>query len=473
MDGFVPDLMSADDTAALLSRAGFEPAIAEAWIGAAPMPTGDWAADAASFGRYWQLGADLLARLPAKAQRDPAAHQAGEAIKHQGRAARFRFLGRHAAATYDRLTASRSRFVRVEDLATAAAALLPGLVPTAATVAAESAQKQADKDGHEIDQGIFFNQVLADPACGLHLCHTMLLPRPESREALATFLRDGRVDLGPARVERRGKAAALVLDNQRFLNAEDDSTLVPVEIATDVCLLDPQSDVVLLRGSVIDHGKYAGRRVFNAGINLTHLYYGKIPLLWYLRRDLGFVSKIVRGLAKTYVTPDEVSGDSIEKLWICAVDTFAIGGGCQILLACDYSIAERGAYMTLPARKEGIIPAMANLRLARFVGDRIARQAIMYERRLECDSPDGLKVVDEIAAPDAMEATIDRVIADLTGSGIVSAASNRRAFRVALEPLDLFRRYAAVYAREQAYCHFSPALISNLEHYWNAQSRRA
>ena len=40
-------------------------------------------------------------------------------------------------------------------------------------------------------------------------------------------------------------------------------------------------------------------------------------------------------------------------------------------------------------------------------------------------------------------------------------------------PLDTFRRYAALYAREQAYCHFSPALISNLEQYWNAANRRA
>ena len=39
------------------------------------------------------------------------------------------------------------------------------------------------------------------------------------------------------------------------------------------------------------------------------------------------------------------------------------------------------AYMTLPARKEGIIPGFANLRLPRFTGDRIARQAIQYEPR--------------------------------------------------------------------------------------------
>jgi len=54
----------------------------------------------------------------------------------------------------------------------------------------------------------------------------------------------------------------------------------------------------------------------------------------------------------------------------------------------------------------------------------------------------------------------------------VSAASNRRAFRVAQEPLDAFRSYMAVYALEQAYCHFSPALIANLEQNWNAKDRK-
>ena len=60
----------------------------------------------------------------------------------------------------------------------------------------------------------------------------------------------------------------------------------------------------------------------------------------------------------------------------------------------------------------------------------------------------------------------------LTNSGAVGAIGNRRAFRVAEEPLDLFRRYCAVYAREQALCHFSPALIANLERYWDAQNRK-
>jgi len=433
----------------------------DAVISAPVAATGDFAADVAAFSAYWRKVREQLDKRP------------NEALKLAAREARFLFLRTHARTLYDRLTDGRRKFVRLERLVYDAAGVVPGLVPTRARVAAESALRQSEKEGVEIDQGILFNQFLADPVCGLHLCHTMLLPREESAEALAKFLRDGQLDLGTAKVERQGKATVLLLSNPRFLNSEDLSTQSATEIGADVCILDPQSQVAVLRGDFVPEGKYAGRRVFNAGINLTHLYYGKIPYLWFLIRDMGFVNKMTRGLARPDVAPDEIAGDSIEKLWISAVDTFAIGGGCQILLATDFNIAARDAYMTLPARKEGIIPAMANLRLARFLGDRMARQAIMYERRFDCDSPEGRLICDEVVEPDAIDRTIDHVVEQLTGSGVVGAIGNRRALRLAAEPLDLFRRYAALYAREQAYCHFSPALIANLELYWNAQSRRA
>lgn len=439
----------------------------------APVAIGDFAADIAAFSAYWRTEAQRLARLPAKPDRDKAAFDFAEAIKQASRDARFVFLRAHARTLYDRLTDSRRKFVRIDDLCYAAAALVPGLVPTQPQVAAEADLRQGDKDGCEIDQGVLCNAFLADPECGRHLCHAMLLPLPQSAEALARFRRDGKLDLGTARVERQGKATVLLFANKRFLNAEDNATQLATEIGADVCLLDPDSQIAVLRGDVVPEGKYAGRRVFNAGINLTHLYYGKIPFLWFLIRDLGFVNKMFRGLARPDITPDEISGDSIEKLWISAVDTFAIGGGCQVLLAMDFNIAASNAYLTLPARKEGIIPGMANLRLPRFTGDRIARQAITYERRIDCDSDIGRMICDEVVAPDKVDAKIVEVIDRLETSGSVGAIGNRRALRVAAEPFDRFREYAAVYAREQAWCHFSPALISNLETYWNAQNRKA
>ena len=63
---------------------------------------------------------------------------------------------------------------------------MPGLAPTRAEVAAESQLRQSEKEGVEIDQGILCNQFLADPACGLHLCHTMLLPRDSFGRAIRT-----------------------------------------------------------------------------------------------------------------------------------------------------------------------------------------------------------------------------------------------------------------------------------------------
>ena len=186
---------------------------------------------------------------------------------------------------------------------------------------------------------------------------------------------------------------------------------------------------------------------------------------------MGYENKMLRGVARNDASPDDLSRSTTEKPWIAVVETFAIGGGCQHLLVMDYVLADAEAYLALPARKEGIIPGMANLRLPRFMGDQLARQAIMYGRRINCDSPEGRLICDEVTSADQIDGALAQIVENLTTSGIVSAVGNRRQFRVGQEPLDLFRQYLALFAKEQAFCHFSDGLISNLERYWNAQSR--
>lgn len=465
----------ASDAAAVerLAAAGLPGAGIREWLQAEPGETTDFPADRRKFSNYWQKSSRLIGRLPPKPRRTEGEQAAAAIVAERAREARVRFLRRHGDAVYDALTVRRSRFVRLDDLVVRAAGVVPGLVPTEQEIAAEDGVLQRDKSGLEIDQGLFLSAVLGSERSGRHLCHAMLLPRPEAQELLPQFERDGAVTLAGASVQRAGKAAVVTQDNPRFLNAEDQTSLDGAEICVDLALLDGASEIAVMRGAVVEHPKYQGRRVFGAGINLTHLYHGRIPFLWYLKRDLGYVNKIYRGLAcADDPPPDEFGGRSIEKPWVAAVEAFAIGGHCQLLLVMDYVLAERSAFLTLPARKEGIIPGAANMRLPRFTGDRIARQAIQYERRLECDSPEGRLICDEIVETGEMDAALERVVGRFTSSGVVSAAGNRRAFRVTQEPLDMCRAYFAVYAREQAYCHFSPALIGNLERYWNAQSRK-
>ena len=452
-------------------RAGLPREDVVAWLASDGALEGDHRRAIDTFSRQWQLGAALVERLPLKPKRTAAQAAAAAAIVARDRAAREKFLGAHVLALYRLLTDDLTKFVRVERLVRDAAAVVPGLVPGNDTLARENALEQRDKDGAEIDQGLFLAHVLANRAAGMHLCHAMLLPRPEATEQTLRFAERGKLEFEGATLERRGKAAVVTMRNPRYLNAEDETSLDGLETAADVATLDAQSDIAVLRGDVVEHAKYRGRRLFSAGINLTHLYRGKIAYVWYIKRDMGLVNKLFRGVARPDVSPDEMAGGTVEKPWVGAVEGFAIGGGCQLLLALDYVLAASDAYMTLPARKEGIIPGAANLRLWRFTGDRIARQAILYGRRLDCDTPEGRLICDEIAPPASLDAALDRVIDNFTSSGVVSAAGNRRAFRVAEEPLDLFRRYMAVYCREQAQCHFSPALIANLERNWNAQQR--
>ena len=367
---------------------------------------------------------------------------------------------------YDELTDRCTRPVRLEELVYEAAERVPGLVPTRAEMEPERARKLADKEGLELAQGLLIAEFLQVPRTGRHLVESMLHPTQLALDHLDELRTNGTVDLGHARVTRQGRAGLLELCNPRHLNAEDGNTLDETEAAVDLVLLDPEIEVGVFRGGVVDHPRYAGERIFGAGINLTLLYMGQIDYLFYVVRDMGYVNKIYRGLA------GGVDSRNREKLWIAAVERYAIGGACQLLHVMDHVIAVRGSRLYLPARKEGIIPGASNLRLPRFVGDRAARQAILSGREWTAGEPDADLICDEIVEAHEIDAAIESRIDALTSSGLVNAAANRAAMRVGEEPLDLFREYMATYAREQAFCQLSPALVHNLEDHWNADRRR-
>ncbi|HEX3975701.1 MAG TPA: enoyl-CoA hydratase/isomerase family protein [Solirubrobacteraceae bacterium] len=379
--------------------------------------------------------------------------------------------GHDVVAVYEELTEGLTRPLRLAELAYGAAERHPDLVPTRAQIDAERAHNQSDKAGLEIAQGDFIARVLADPRCGTHLIAAMSAPRPEALAALERFKRDGSIDLGPMRVDRDGPVGVVTNQNHACLNAEDDASARAMEIAIDLVLLDDAIEVGALRGGPATHPKHAGRRIFGAGINLTHLYTGQISLIEFmLERELGGMTKMYRGHGATSDLPVLLDGEAREKPWVAVVESFAIGGACQWLLVMDRVVAQHGAYFNLPARKEGIIPGCANLRLPRLVGERSARQAIMFERAFEADSAEGRLIADEVVADDELDAALERSATQLLSAGTTALVANRRALRAAQEPLDRFRRYMSVYASEQARCMYSPALIDNLERNWQRRS---
>ena len=79
-----------------------------------------------------------------------------------------------------------------------------------------------------------------------------------------------------------------------------------------------------MRGAVVDHPRYAGERIFGAGINLTHLYQGRIDFLFYLVRDLGYVNKLYRGLA----TADGTRREAVDRDRAAVCDRRCAASSC-------------------------------------------------------------------------------------------------------------------------------------------------
>ena len=158
---------------------------------------------------------------------------------------------------------------------------------------------QGQKTGLEIDQGLFVSAVLRSEQSG---------PPPVPRHAVAApgiagellpkFIKDGH-----GAISRRVDRAARQGRDPHLSTIRASSTprtrprwpaWKPASISR--CSIR-QVEIAVLRGGAVEHPKYKDRRVFGSGINLTHLYHGRIPFLWYLTRDLGYVNKLYRGLA--------------------------------------------------------------------------------------------------------------------------------------------------------------------------------
>jgi (3,5-dihydroxyphenyl)acetyl-CoA 1,2-dioxygenase len=434
------------------------------WFQASPFLTGTAEADAQELARYVQAGEALLDSMGSRPGRSREQTRHAQNIHEACRTLRRRFMALHAEWLYSVLTNGFTLRKGLSELAFDAAEYCPGLVPTLARIAQERTRPQSDKEGYEIDQGIFFHALLRSQKIGVHLIESALQPAARSLELIKSFRSNARVELGSVLVERRGCAAHLTVNNNYCLNAEDDRLVDDMETAVDLALLDDEVRVGVLRGGIMTHPRYAGRRVFSAGINLKALRAGQISFVdFLLRRELGYINKIVRGLLLDNETSGFCNGRAtmrtLEKPWIAGVDSFAIGGGAQLLLVFDRVIAAADSYFSLPAAQEGIVPGFSNLRLSRFLGSRKARQVILCGRKIGAHEPDALLLFDEVVNSSELDAAIERNVQQL---GLPAVTANRHMLNLAEEPLEMFLQYAAEFALIQAERLYSQDVLDNV-----------
>ncbi|HET7236555.1 MAG TPA: enoyl-CoA hydratase-related protein [Actinomycetota bacterium] len=119
--------------------------------------------------------------------------------------------------------------------------------------------------------------------------------------------------------------------------------------------------------------------------------------------------------------------EAIPKPVIAAVNGFALGGGCEVALACDLRIAAEDAELGLPEILLGIIPgAGGTQRLPRLVGLAIARDLVLSGRRVGADEALTMGLVDRVvASAEVYEVAIEEARRFADGPTAAYAAAKR------------------------------------------------
>lgn len=100
---------------------------------------------------------------------------------------------------------------------------------------------------------------------------------------------------------------------------------------------------------------------------------------------------------------------ALPRLVIAAVSGYALGGGCELALACDYRIASEKAVFGQPEILLGIIPGGGGTqRLARVVGPSKAKELCLTGRQVTAEEALRIGLADEVVAPDELH---DRALA--------------------------------------------------------------
>lgn len=172
----------------------------------------------------------------------------------------------------------------------------------------------------------------------------------------------------------------LSINRPKVLNALNEATLLEIETAVKSFSEDKELAVLIITGS--------GDRAFVAGADIEAQY----PLDAEGGRKWALLGHRVFTLIET-----------IEKPMIAAINGFALGGGCELAMACDIRLASEKAQLGQPEVTLGITPGYGGTqRLARLVGAGKAKQLVFTGQRIKAAEAYRIGLVDEVFPPEAL-----------------------------------------------------------------------
>jgi enoyl-CoA hydratase len=207
----------------------------------------------------------------------------------------------------------------------------------------------------------------------------------------------------------------LYIDRPKALNALNSQTLSELEQALDELAGRNDIHCVLLAGG--------GEKAFVAGADISEM------------KDLDPAG----GLA--FAEKGHRVADKIAKLpvpVIAVVQGFALGGGTEMALACDFIVAGEKAVFGQPEVDLGVIPGFGGTqRLTRKIGIGLASELIYTGRKIKADEALRIGLASFVFPQETLKEEAGKIAASIAAKGPVAIRLAKRAIREGIDlPLD-------------------------------------
>ncbi len=213
-------------------------------------------------------------------------------------------------------------------------------------------------------------------------------------------------------VEKRGALATVTLDRPKVLNALNAATFAELSSAFDELAWDGEVRVVLLTG--------AGERAFAAGADIREL------------------AAVDASEGKAFSLRGQAVFRKIETLGkpvIACVRGFALGGGCELALACTLRIAAEDAKFGQPEVKLGVIPGYGgSQRLPRLIGRGAALKLLLTGAIIDATEALRIGLVDEVVPASELMQRAELLASEIAAQAPLAIAET---LRVVDEGLDV------------------------------------